>query len=72
MSTHITMANSECYRRKLEAASRRAAAKRVAYRSQTTGWRVNAAGNAWEYQEREPMKSTSCRGTRICCISANH
>ena len=37
MSTHTTMKNSERYRRALEAASRRAAAKRTAYRRQVTG-----------------------------------
>jgi hypothetical protein len=36
MSTHTTMENSERYRRALEAASRRAAAKRTAYRMRGT------------------------------------
>jgi hypothetical protein len=36
MSTHTTMKNSERYRRELEAASRRAARKRTAYRQQVT------------------------------------
>jgi hypothetical protein len=37
MSTHTTLENSERYRRAPEAASRRAATKRVVYRMRATG-----------------------------------